>query len=253
MSPRCAALPRSAIRHRGDKTRHERAVEGARPRQLVRAYVVRSDDQPRGDHRRQRPSVLALRLAPGQERFVSSVADSLEKAAENPHGNPWCRAVCADRQPVGFVMLSWDVEPGRPRSTAHGSLGSCSSTTGNRARATAGKSCSRSWSSSAATAPQSCSPAMCQARAARPASTRSSGSPQEETWTPTGRSSCDWTCEGSAGPEERGTRSSAEAGLCRLDKHPCSRPDDWLGARHRWVSVAFGFDAVNGIAVPGAK
>jgi len=48
-------------------------------------------------------------------------------------------------------------------------------------------------------------------------------------------------------------RSSAEAGLCRLDKHPCSRPDDWIGARHRWVSVAFGFDAVNGIAVPGAK
>jgi len=41
----------------------------------------------------------------------------------------------------------------------------------------------------------------------------------------------------------------AEAGLCRLDKHPCGRPDDLLGVRHRWVAGAFGFDAGNGIAV----
>jgi GNAT superfamily N-acetyltransferase len=60
------------------------------------------------------PSVLALRLAPGQERFVTSLADSLEEAAENLHGNPSCRAVYADGQPVGFVMLSWDVEPQTP-------------------------------------------------------------------------------------------------------------------------------------------
>lgn len=60
------------------------------------------------------PSVIALRLAPGQERFVTSVADSLEEAARNPHGNPWFRAVYAGGQPVGFVMLSWDVEPQPP-------------------------------------------------------------------------------------------------------------------------------------------
>ncbi len=60
------------------------------------------------------PSVLALRLAPGQERFVSSVEDSLYEAAEHPEGNPWFRAVYADDQPVGFVMLSWDVVPQPP-------------------------------------------------------------------------------------------------------------------------------------------
>jgi GNAT superfamily N-acetyltransferase len=58
--------------------------------------------------------VLALRLAPGQERFVSSVADSLAEAEEHPEGNPWFRAVYADDEPVGFVMLSWDVEPQPP-------------------------------------------------------------------------------------------------------------------------------------------
>jgi GNAT superfamily N-acetyltransferase len=58
--------------------------------------------------------VLALRCAPGQERFVSSVADSLAEAEENPQGNPWFRAVCADGRPVGFVMLSWNVEPAPP-------------------------------------------------------------------------------------------------------------------------------------------
>ena len=59
-------------------------------------------------------SVLALRVAPGQERFVSSVADSLEEADEYPQGSPWFRAVYADETPVGFVMLSWDVEPQPP-------------------------------------------------------------------------------------------------------------------------------------------
>ncbi len=59
-------------------------------------------------------SVLALALAPGQERFVTSVADSLAEAGENPQGNPWFRAVYADEQPVGFIMLSWDVEPQPP-------------------------------------------------------------------------------------------------------------------------------------------
>jgi GNAT superfamily N-acetyltransferase len=59
-------------------------------------------------------SVLAVRLAPGQEKFVTSVADSLAEAEEYPQGNPWFRAVHADGLPVGFVMLSWDVEPQPP-------------------------------------------------------------------------------------------------------------------------------------------
>jgi GNAT superfamily N-acetyltransferase len=59
-------------------------------------------------------AVRALRVAPGQERFVSSVAYSLVEAEEHPEGNPWFRAVYADGSPVGFVMLSWDVEPQPP-------------------------------------------------------------------------------------------------------------------------------------------
>lgn len=59
-------------------------------------------------------AVLALRTTPDQERFVSTVAYSLTEAAENPQGNPWYRAVYAGDRPVGFVMLSWDVEPQPP-------------------------------------------------------------------------------------------------------------------------------------------
>ena len=59
-------------------------------------------------------AVLALRTTPDQERFVSTVPDSLAEAAEYPQANPWFRAVYADGQPVGFVMLSWDVEPQPP-------------------------------------------------------------------------------------------------------------------------------------------
>jgi GNAT superfamily N-acetyltransferase len=42
------------------------------------------------------------------------VTDSLTEADENPQGNPWFRAVYADERPVGFVMLSWNVEPQPP-------------------------------------------------------------------------------------------------------------------------------------------
>jgi diamine N-acetyltransferase len=61
-----------------------------------------------------RQAVLALRVAPGQERFVSSVRDSLAEAADYAHARPWYRAVCADDKPVGFVMVSWNVEPQPP-------------------------------------------------------------------------------------------------------------------------------------------
>jgi GNAT superfamily N-acetyltransferase len=59
-------------------------------------------------------AVLAVRLGPGQERFVTSVSDSLAEAEAYPQGNPWYRAVYSDGRPVGFVMLSWDVEPRPP-------------------------------------------------------------------------------------------------------------------------------------------
>ena len=61
-----------------------------------------------------RAAVLALRVAPGQEQFVSSVRESLAEAAEYPQARPWYRAVVADGTPVGFVMVSWDAEPQPP-------------------------------------------------------------------------------------------------------------------------------------------
>jgi diamine N-acetyltransferase len=58
-----------------------------------------------------RDAVCALIVDPGQERFVSSVAESLDEAAATPEGAPWYRAIYADDEPVGFVMLSWDATP----------------------------------------------------------------------------------------------------------------------------------------------
>jgi len=64
-----------------------------------------------------REAVLALHVAPGQGRFVSSVPDSLAEAADYPHAKPWYRAVFASGEPagpVGFVMVSWNCEPQPP-------------------------------------------------------------------------------------------------------------------------------------------
>jgi len=54
-----------------------------------------------------RAAVCALRVRPEQERFVASVARSLEDAAAAPEERPWLRAVYRDGEPVGFVMVSW--------------------------------------------------------------------------------------------------------------------------------------------------
>jgi len=51
-------------------------------------------------------SVLKVHTTSAQERFVSTVADSLSEAAATPQGSPWYRAVYADERPVGFVMVS---------------------------------------------------------------------------------------------------------------------------------------------------
>ena len=61
-----------------------------------------------------REAVLALRVAPEQERFVGSVRDALADAAEYPHAKPWYRAVFAGGEPAGFVMVSWNCEPQPP-------------------------------------------------------------------------------------------------------------------------------------------
>jgi GNAT superfamily N-acetyltransferase len=61
-----------------------------------------------------REAVLALAVAPEQERFVGTVANALADAAEYPHAKPWYRAVYAADEPVGFVMLSWNCEPQPP-------------------------------------------------------------------------------------------------------------------------------------------
>jgi diamine N-acetyltransferase len=62
-----------------------------------------------------REAALALCVAPEQERFVGgSVADALAEAAEYPHAHPWYRLAYAGDVPVGFVMISWNVEPRPP-------------------------------------------------------------------------------------------------------------------------------------------
>jgi diamine N-acetyltransferase len=56
-----------------------------------------------------RAAAEALRVAPGQERFVSSVTESLREAAEHPDARPLCFVVAAGDTPVGFVMLADEV------------------------------------------------------------------------------------------------------------------------------------------------
>jgi GNAT superfamily N-acetyltransferase len=60
-------------------------------------------------------AVLALRVARSQERFVGTVAGALEDARSIPEAKAWYRAVYANDEPVGFVMVSWNVAPEPPR------------------------------------------------------------------------------------------------------------------------------------------
>lgn len=47
-----------------------------------------------------RAEVTALRVAPGQDRFVNSVADAMEEAVEWARANPWYRSVYAGDEPI---------------------------------------------------------------------------------------------------------------------------------------------------------
>ncbi len=51
-------------------------------------------------------AICDLKVAPGQEQFVAPNAVSIAQAHFSPLA--WFRAICADGQPVGFVMLEDD-------------------------------------------------------------------------------------------------------------------------------------------------
>jgi diamine N-acetyltransferase len=59
-------------------------------------------------------AVQAVRVSDRQLAFVGTVREALDEAADCPEGNPWYRAVVVDGTVVGFVMLSWNVEPDPP-------------------------------------------------------------------------------------------------------------------------------------------
>ena len=53
-----------------------------------------------------RAAVEALTVTEEQDYFVASVTQSLQDAEDDPDAKPWYRAVYADDEPVGFVMIS---------------------------------------------------------------------------------------------------------------------------------------------------
>ncbi len=55
-----------------------------------------------------REDLRSVRLGEGQDRFVSTIDESLAEAEEFPQANPWFRGVYVDGEAVGFVMISWD-------------------------------------------------------------------------------------------------------------------------------------------------
>jgi diamine N-acetyltransferase len=64
-----------------------------------------------------REEVEALAVAPGQERFVSGVRESILEAAREPDAQALYWAVYDDETPVGFVMIADEV--GNPEYIAH--------------------------------------------------------------------------------------------------------------------------------------
>jgi diamine N-acetyltransferase len=55
--------------------------------------------------------IRSVAVSEDQLRFVSTVEASIARAAEAPEANPWYRGVYDDGEPVGFVMIAWDVPP----------------------------------------------------------------------------------------------------------------------------------------------
>jgi diamine N-acetyltransferase len=75
-------------------------------RNLPRSVTLRPIDDTNRD------AVVALAVAPDQERFVDGVAASVREAAANPRARPWLRAIYDGDTPVGFLMLADGAEPG---------------------------------------------------------------------------------------------------------------------------------------------
>jgi diamine N-acetyltransferase len=71
--------------------------------------------RPAGDANRE--ALEALRPAPGQERFINSVADAFLEADEEPDGRAIQFGLYDDDHLVGFVMISDEV--GNPSYVAH--------------------------------------------------------------------------------------------------------------------------------------
>ncbi len=57
-----------------------------------------------------REAVVSLRVSPAQERYVSSVEESLQEAADDADGRAIFWAIYDDETPVGFVMISDEVD-----------------------------------------------------------------------------------------------------------------------------------------------
>ena len=57
-----------------------------------------------------REAVVSLRVSPAQEKYVSSVEESLQEAADDPGGRAIFWAIYDDEMPVGFVMISDEVD-----------------------------------------------------------------------------------------------------------------------------------------------
>jgi diamine N-acetyltransferase len=53
-----------------------------------------------------RAAVEALAVTEEQDQYVATVTTSLGDAVEHPDAKPWYRAIYADEEPVGFVMIS---------------------------------------------------------------------------------------------------------------------------------------------------
>jgi len=57
-----------------------------------------------------RAALIALRIDPWQERFVNNVAEALAEAEEEPGGRAIQFGLYDDETPVGFVMISDEVD-----------------------------------------------------------------------------------------------------------------------------------------------
>jgi diamine N-acetyltransferase len=62
-----------------------------------------------------RAEVELLGVTSDQENYVAGVAESLLEAAATLAACPWYRAVYAQHEPVGFVMISDGIPDGRPQ------------------------------------------------------------------------------------------------------------------------------------------